>query len=457
MKKFILLILTLVLLLNCPTAVYAADDVQLLQSYFVNNGKTLSIFFTGNISQNAQVTIGNDTFTPEINTNTKINTIFLIDNTQSIPENMRGLITDAILNYVSEMPENESVKIAKFDTNMTNLSESYSQDKQYIGYMLSQIDFSGRSSFIYDAILETIKQNYTDEDVYYRIVLITDGSASSGNYSFNYLKTELEESHRYHIDIVHVCEKPTENSSLKSIANCSSNTYMPFYYGSDLTSLYPTDITVLKVPMNNSLMIGGYMGVTVQDNEKTISVGSILFPQVDIEDTENKTILGLDLTTFILIAVGAVLLIGITVLIIILIKKLRKCIVEVDIKKDNCRDTSQTGTFKWSFKKNEGFRVGRILNPTGNDGRPLPKNQFEICENADEESMLSIGRNAFIIFYESMTKRVKIQNIAQNAMITVIVGDRVKDLKKGEAYNLERGAQILIGTYTTIYISNIRI
>ncbi len=457
MKKFTLLILTLAMLLNCSIAVYAAD-AELLQSYFVNNGKTFSIFFAGNISPNAQVTIGNDTFTPEINTNTKINTIFLIDNSPSVPESMRPLITDAILDYISIMPENESVIVAKFDERVTGLSEYYSQDKQYIAYALSQIDFSGKSSFIYDAILETIKQNYTDEDIYYRIVLITDGLAGSGKYSFNYLKAELEESNRYHIDVVHVCEKPTENNGLKSIANCGSNTYIPFYYGSDLTSLYLDNITALKIPMNNHLMTGRYMDVAVQSGRNTISVGSVLFPQVNIEDTESKTILGLDLTSFILIVVGAVLLIsGAAVLIIILTKKSRKCVVKVEIKKADANDTSNTGTFEWSFKRNEGFRVGRILNPIGNDGRPLPKNQFEIYENANEEAKLSIGRNAFIIFYESMTKRVKIQNIAQNAMITVVVGDRVKDLKKGEAYNLEKGGQILIGTYTTIHILNIRI
>ncbi|MGN0536438.1 MAG: vWA domain-containing protein [Acutalibacteraceae bacterium] len=458
MRKFILLIFTFILLLNCSISVYAANDTKLLQSYFVNDGKTLSIFFEGNISKNAQVTIGNDTFAPEINTDTKINTIFLIDNSRSIPEAMRNLIKNAILDYISTMPENESVKIAKFDKDVTGLSEYYSRDKQYISYALSQIDFSGRGSYIYDAILKAIEQNYTDEDVYYRIVLVTDGSSMTSDYSFTYLKTELEENNRYHIDVVHVCEKPTENDVLKGIANCSSNTYMPFYYGSDLTSLYPKDITVLKIPMNNSLTIGGYMGVTVQDGEKKISVGSILFPQVNIEDTNNITILGLDLTTFILIAVGAVLLIGgVTVSAIILTKKLRKCVISVDIKKDNHNDTDCVGTAKWSFKRDKGFRVGRILKPMGDNSRPLPENQFAICERANEEAMLSIGRNAFIIFYESVTKRVKIQNIAQNAMITVIVGDRIKDLKKGEACNLEEGSQILIGTYTTIHILKIRI
>lgn len=369
------------------------------------------------------------------------------------------------------MPSNESIKIIKFDTEITDITNDYSQNPNIIELALSKFDFTGKSSPVYDALMETVEETYTDEDVYYRTILITDGANRVGNVSFDLLRTELDKNNRYHVDVVQVSEKSVQDVNLNAIASLGSNTYTMFGKDSNLSHLMPTQVSMLKLSMRNSLTTGEYKGVTVKEGGKNISLGSILFPQVEMEEEsilpgmpdisalsseENDNAID---TKFIIIVVCLCVTIAvIAVAALLLFKNLhknKKCRIKVHITKDDNRDVDGIGERFWEFDIKKGYRVGRILNPINEDGSPLPVNQMAICEHATEEDISSIGRNAFLIYYDKNKKSVAIKNIAQRAFFYVEVQNRNEQVKGDESVCLDKGSKILLGNYTNIEILEI--
>ena len=123
-----------------------------------------------------------------------IHTIFLIDNSTSMPYSLREEVKNAISSYVSVMPGTESVKIAMFDTQTTVLADNYSNDPEFINYELSKVDFNGQASLVYDAVVNITNQMDSNQDIYYRTVLITDGVDSIEGTSFDYMRSIISEN-----------------------------------------------------------------------------------------------------------------------------------------------------------------------------------------------------------------------------------------------------------------------
>lgn len=471
MKKAILLFTTIVLLVsllsNLSLNVNAIDD-KLLQTYFSKDGANLEIFLTQDINEDAQVIIGNDTFIPSElkNGNVEVKTIFLVDNSRSMPKDFRDSIKESILSYISYMSENEQVKIVMFDKEVTTLINEYSSDVTYIEYALSKIDYKGVESYVYDAILETISENYIDEGVYYRTILITDGADRKGNVSFEYLRTEIDRNNIYHIDIVQVSEDGKQETNLKSLSELGSNTYTMFDKNGNLSSLKPGKVSAMRVKLNNSVTTGEYRGVTVKNGSSNISLGSILFPQVELEDEPVSTIeeeppvesepVPKKNFKWIFIIGGiclGVILIGVVIFIIIYRVKNKKCAIEVFITKDDNRDIEGTGNFIWKFDLENGYRVGRTLKPTNPDGSRRPENQTAVCELLN---VSSIGRNAFEIYYAQESKRLCIRNVAEGAVFSIESANFNGVLDVGNEAYIDINTKILLGSYTTIQIKSIK-
>lgn len=473
MKRTLSLFISIIILLfGFQVTVFAASDNPTLQIYFTEDGKTLRIFLSEEVSEDSVIMVGNESLTPSIkNSDIEIKTIFLIDNSISIPQSLRENIKDSVLSYAYSMPLNESIKIVKFDAEISDITSDYSQDPKIIELALSKFDFTGKSSPVYDALMETTKENYADEDVYYRTVLITDGANRVGNVSFDLLRTELDKNNRYHVDVVQVSEKSVQDVNLNAISSLGSNTYTMFDEDGNLLSLIPDEVSMLKVSMKNSLTTGEYKGVTVKDGSKNISLGSILFPQVEMEDEPSLPEIpavpvisseeeenGTDTKFIIIVVCLCVTVAVIAVAALLLFKNLRKnkkCRIKVHITKDDNRDVDGIGERFWEFDVKKGYRVGRILNPTNEDGSPLPVNQMAICECATKEDISSIGRNAFLVYYDKNKKSVAVKNIAQRAFFYVEVQNRNEQVKSNESVCLEKGSKILLGNYTNIEILEI--
>lgn len=159
------------------------------------------------------------------------------------------------------------------------------------------------------------------------------------------------------------------------------------------------------------------------------------------------------------LSIGGVVILGAAAAVFFILrsKKSLQCKLTVQITKSDERDQNGVGVDTWGFPISSDFKVGRTLEPTSNDRTPLPKNQKAICENATNEDISSIGRNAFSLVYDKKTSTVIIRNIAKNAMFSVETSQKREDIRSGQATVLAAGSKILLGNYTTITIQNITV
>ncbi len=484
LKKSAAIVIALIVICTCMFSVSAADVKEPLQAYFSTDGKIIRIFTSQQLNENAELLVANERLGATVkNSDIKIRTIFLIDNSTSMPYNLRDEIKKSIRNYVGKMPKSESVKIAIFDTKINVLADEYSRDKEFIDYELSKVDYNGQDSLVYDALLKAAKNAKTNEDVYYRTILITDGVDSQKGTSFDLLRTEISENGRYHVDVVQAYSGGSADVNLKAIASLGSNTFMTFKSGSNFESLIPGKISLIKAELTNSVTTGELKGVTIKNGDKNISIGSILFPQVEIEDpvsseevseepesseeesssevievsseapkkeTNGKLVIGF--------VIGGVLLAaGIGAVLFIFVFKKPNCKVIVEITKDDARDKTDIGKDEWEFPVNSEFRVGRILKPASGDNSSIKENHKAICEKATNDDISSIGRNAFALSYNVEKKELVIKNNAMSAMFSVEKGDSRIDVKTSQQLALNKGDKILLGNYTTIEILDISV
>lgn len=494
-KKIVFILMTLAITVSqIVTQVCANENSEALQVYFSDAGKIMNIFTSEDLDDDVSVLIGNETIDADVqSSDIEINTTFLIDNSNSISKKHRDKIKDAVKDYVSSMPKTEKVKIAKFDEKTTILADEYSNDSEFIDYELSKIDFKGESSIVYDALMNSVKSMETDNDIYYRTVLITDGVDSVEGTSFEYLRSEISENGRYHIDVIQVSRGKQKEVNLKAIGDLGSNTYNIFTEKDEEINfdfLKQDKISLVKVGLVNEVTTGELKGVTIKSGTKSIPIGSILFPQVEIvsnNSTQNthaiyannnsttKSVTRISASSenkknqiimIVIIAVAGAAVLGIVLIIIIVIvvskKKKKKsaipaakCRIAVEIIKDDPRDHEGVGKTVWEFPINSEFRVGRTLKPASNGKEILPENHAAICERAVDEDISSIGRNAFSLRYEANTSTVIIKNIAKNAKFSINDNGRTYELIGGQTHVLTKGANILLGGYTTVIVNDI--
>jgi len=479
------------LLCNSALSISAIDGVQPLQAYFTDDGKMIKVFTSESLDSNASLLIGNDNFEAEsVASDVNVCTVFLIDNSTSMPYDLRDEIKTAISDYISVMPDFESIKIAMFDEQTTLLADKYSDDREFIRYELSKIDFQGQASLVYDAVLNVSQNINTSDDAYYRTVLITDGIDSVEGTSFDYLKNIISENSRFHVDVVQVSTDNKKDVNLTAIGNLGSNTYTLFNSGAKFDDLKPDSVSMIKASLNNAVTTGELKGVTIKNGSSNISLGSLMFPQVEIDDFDyeeaavteeyieveetemvsDTTVTSTPDTTdlkkrsggfpaiVIIPVAGGILLTGVLLYIFLIKKKkVNKCHISVEISKDDEADQREVGKQVWEFSVNSEFRVGRTLEPKSNDNVPLPKNDVAIYECATNDDISSIGRNAFSLTYDKKNKLVKIKNVAKGAVFSVESSGRTNKLESGNIDIITIGSRILIGNYTTITVNNITV
>lgn len=457
-----------------------------LQAYFSDDGHQITIFTSEHLEDNSSLLVGNTMLEAEVkNSDINVHTVFLVDNSTSMPYNLRDEVKAAITDYVAYMPSNESVKIALFDTQTTILADEYSNDKEFIGYEISKIDFKGQASLVYDAVMNVINSESSTDDIYSRTILITDGVDSVEGTSYDYLRNEISENGRYHVDVVQVSTGDKQDVNLAAISNLGSNTYTLFNGGVKFDALIPRNVSMLKANLTNDVTTGELKGVTIKSGASNISLGSIMFPQVEIAppatepEPEESTTEATDTTsavltttepatnddkesfpwmTFLYIIAGAAVIGGsVAAFLIIKKKKTRVCTVAVHIAKEEHADQNGVGPDVWAFPVNSEFRVGRILEPKADDNSSLPKNDRAICENATNEDISSIGRNAFALSYDEKMNMLVIRNTAKGATFSIETGERHQNVTSASPATLMRGSKILLGNYTTITIQNITV
>ena len=467
--------------------VSAATGNEPLQTCFSEDGAYMTIFTSTPLQQDASLLVGNTALPAEVkDSGVQVNTLFLIDNSSSMPVSLRDELKSAVTDYVSAMPENERVKIAAFDTKTTVHAAEYSGDAEFISYELSKLDFKGKGSLVYDAVMNVIEQEKPEEDTYFRTVLVTDGVDSVEGTSFDLLRTAISGNSRNHVDVVQVSTGGKQDVNLAAIGSLGSNTFTLFEEGSDFSSLAVGEISMLKAKLTNALTTGELKGVTIKNGAQNISLGSLLIPQAELppdetEPPETTTSSAAETTEassettssaataeaetegkgtlWIIIAAAAGAALLLTGAIVLFLRKRPKkatvCRISVQITKDVPADQKGVGPDVWEFPEDGEFRVGRILEPRGEDGSPLPKNDRAICEDASNDDIGSIGRNALILTYDRKTETVTVRNAAKGAVFAVESENGHTELRSGQGTALTKGSRILLGNYTTVTVSQI--
>ena len=476
-KNKIVLAAAFVLAAGHMTLPAYANSSEPLQAIFSSSGDRIKIVVSEPVAADAKLLIANETLSADLVTDqVNVRTTVLIDNSGSVPKAKRNEVLDAVRHYVEQMPENEMLRVAKFDTETEMLADDYSTDSKYIEYQLEKIDFKGQETYVYDALMSTVNAVDPNSDAYYRTVLITDGADTVGGTSFDLLRTEINEQGRYHIDVVEVGNDDKQDVNLKAIGSLGSNTYKQFENVDSLNDLSPAALWMVCAPLTNSVTTGELKGVTIKSGDTSIPLGSLLIPQAELAEPEPETVpttattkvttvtttapapvkKSKPLPLALFIGLGA-LAVGAIVALIFLMRKMSKvCEVCVHIdKEDLTGDTNGVGDHKWIFPINGSYRVGRVLEPMNGANEQLPTNQFAICEMND---VGSIGRNAFMLAYDKNRKQLAIQNVASNAIFAVENSEGVmENLQCGQSRILEARDKILLGNYTNVKIKSITV
>ena len=205
-KKLLCLISICLLLIGWSVSVNAAgSSEELVECYFTSDSKFLKFYLKGQLKGDVTVKIANKDYQAPLENTVAIKTTIMIDNTGSVPKNMRASVIQAVNDYIRKMPSNESVRLVALQKGMIPLTDNYSRDASKLGHDLDQFTFDQFGSYVYDGIKQAIEQLYGDEDACYRLVVITDGAdENGGEVSFDYLRTLIETKNRYHVDLIQV-------------------------------------------------------------------------------------------------------------------------------------------------------------------------------------------------------------------------------------------------------------
>ena len=216
------------------------------------------------------------------------------------------------------------------------------------------------------------------------------------------------------------------------------------------------EITIfLSAPLETTMV----EETTVTNTEAEETTKATTLQSTNETASNEKKDSGISPLVILLIIMGGLIFVGALVAFFLIMKRRKtlNCNVSVQIKKDDERDKNGVGMDVWSFPVTSEFRVGRTLEPVSSDKTPLPKNHRAICENATNEDISSIGRNAFALTYDRKTNTVTIRNIAKGAMFSVETGEKNVDVKSGQSTVVMNGSKVLLGNYTTVIIHNITV
>lgn len=122
---------------------------------------------------------------------TEFETLILIDNSLSIPRDMRSRITEFLEAFSGAKAQNEKIAIGVFSRDITYLT-GFTGDYDALTGAAGQISYENQDTYITDMLYELLRGEYcgSGRDVYRRIVIIADGV---DNESLGYTVDELKQ------------------------------------------------------------------------------------------------------------------------------------------------------------------------------------------------------------------------------------------------------------------------
>lgn len=181
-------------LMLCCMPVYAAQDVCIMETY--TGDEKISVYVKGTSEKivDADIQIGTATGTITssgkiVEQETPMRTLVMIDNSLSIKEGDRGKIADFLQDLISDRSDEEEVAISVFSEDINWLTK-YSKDYATLKQAVDSITYQDQETYLTDVLYNLLESgSFSDgEDIYYRIVIVSDGV---DNKSIGYTKEEL--------------------------------------------------------------------------------------------------------------------------------------------------------------------------------------------------------------------------------------------------------------------------
>lgn len=291
-RKIPLLLLMLVLFL--PVSVCMADgqaavvevctnetDVSL---YVKNVGSSLTeITAQIGISASSQVTC-------QSIEDTAFETLILIDNSLSIPKDMRSRTAEFLESFLAARATNEKVAIGVFSRDITYLAD-FTSDDNVLQQAVSAISYQNQDTYITDMLYELLRDDYigNKRDVYRRIIIIADGV---DNESLGYTVDELKQLIRedtYPIYTIgcQTSSNGTELENLFSLSRQSNGAYFLMETTEDITAVVEAlgkDREIVKVVVTPpaELLDGSVKSVKLNFSGQSV-YGEVRMPQQEME------------------------------------------------------------------------------------------------------------------------------------------------------------------------------
>lgn len=185
-------------LLFVSTTTFASDESQIVSVR--TNEDSISVYVRGaNEADNSSCIIGNREATVDEVKNISelpesIETLVLIDNSASITKEERKKTAEILRKLVSEMIPGESISIGTFTDSIVYLCD-YSNNVDELNSVIDSIVYQDQDAFLSDVLYNLISGNYSKDDVFRRIIVVSDGADTSPkNVSQSEMNNLLENS-----------------------------------------------------------------------------------------------------------------------------------------------------------------------------------------------------------------------------------------------------------------------
>lgn len=301
-KKGLLFLMILVLLL--PVGICRADELAVIVevctnesdlSFYVKNAGSSLTDVTAQIgtSPGGQVVyqgIGD----------TEFETLILIDNSLSIPKDMRGRTTAFLEAFLDAKAPNEKMAIGVFSRDITYLTD-FTSDVSALREAVSAVSYQNQDTYITDMLYELLRGDYVGSrrDIYRRIVIIADGvDDESLGYTVDELKQLIwEDTYPIYTIGCKTGSNDTELENLFSLSRQSQADYFLMDSAEDTTAIAEAlgrdrEIVKFVVTPPEELLDGSVKSVKINFSGQSVS-REVRMPQqemaVVIQTSEPET------------------------------------------------------------------------------------------------------------------------------------------------------------------------
>lgn len=264
--------------LNC----YADTQAALVQAYV--SGQNADVFVSGGFNvSNISCSVSNKA--AEVtqagslaDMGVTIRTTYLIDCSVSMPKKMRETVKEYLQSAIKNIGGNEQFKLVSFGDEITVLQD-FTSDRYDLSVAADKLDFSAKHSKIYDSIYNTIPELKPLDDgkiCFYRTVVITDGAdATAAGITKEELYLKLQQL-TYPIDVVAVSktEQAEPVKDLAALTRISGGNYVCMDPSSDASQLYrsldKSTLIWLNVTIPGELLDGSTRQFDISDGTTSL-------------------------------------------------------------------------------------------------------------------------------------------------------------------------------------------